>query len=108
MSYNLFLDDEIDSYKVTWVRLPYVEWEIVRNFNNFIKVISVFGLQDFVSFDHDLGLEKTGYDCVKWLVDYCIERNIRFPKYEIHSKNPIGKANIEGYILSAKRMIETL
>ncbi len=63
------------------------------------------GLPEYVSFDHDLAdisdshKEKTGYDCVKWLVDYCIDNKIiKFPNYQVHSANPIGKKNITSYV----------
>lgn len=57
--------------------------------------------------------EKTGYDCAKWLVDYFYDtfpewndlgRNQKrtllfgFPTVYTHSANPIGSANIMGYI----------
>jgi hypothetical protein len=55
--------------------------------------------------------EKTGYDCAKWLVDYYYDNygtqesraekkssGIVFPKVYTHSANPIGSANIMGYI----------
>lgn len=77
-------------------------WVIVRNYDEFVNHVTNNGLPEFVSFDHDLGLdanvEKTGYDCVKWLVNYCIDNNKPFPDYKVHSMNPIGKENIEKYI----------
>ena len=57
--------------------------------------------------------EKTGYDCAKWLVEHFYETNpewieenrtfhkgnkIKFPSVYVHSANPIGSANIMGYI----------
>jgi hypothetical protein len=56
--------------------------------------------------------EKTGYDCAKWLVDHYYQLNpnldvsrferkskdFKFPKVYTHSANPIGSANIMGYI----------
>lgn len=58
--------------------------------------------------------EKTGMDCAKWLVDYYYDNynfaedlisrkskkilGITFPKVYTHSANPIGSANIMGYI----------
>jgi hypothetical protein len=60
-----------------------------------------------------LGEEKTGFDCAKFLVSHYYskfpnERNrseeekktngISFPTIYVHSANPIGSANIMGYI----------
>jgi hypothetical protein len=58
--------------------------------------------------------EITGYDLIKWLVDHYYEVNpekldlphsekkkldsIPFPKITVHSANPIGSANIMGYV----------
>jgi hypothetical protein len=57
--------------------------------------------------------EKTGYDCAKWLVNHFYDLNpnrleldrvskrnekIKFPTVYTHSANPIGSANIMGYI----------
>jgi thioester reductase-like protein len=73
-----------------------------------------------ISLDHDLGdeamteyytnvrnnyqldysniQEKTGYDCCKWLVNKSIETGIPIPQVYVHSANPIGSANMMGYI----------
>jgi hypothetical protein len=48
-----------------------------------------------IHFDHDLGEGKSGYDCAKWLVDWCIENGYGVPDYTIHSANPVGRQNIE-------------
>lgn len=50
----------------------------------------------------DYGPEKTGYDCAKWLVDFCEERNAKFPDFIVHSMNPVGRARIQAYIDNAK------
>ena len=63
--------------------------------------------------DYDNIEEKTGYDAAKWLVFkfYGLNENrinmsrfdkkqkpIKFPEVVVHSANPIGSANIMGYI----------
>jgi hypothetical protein len=61
--------------------------------------------------DYENIKEKTGYDCAKWLVDYYLDNfntqekrtekkknGILFPTVYTHSANPIGSANIMGYI----------
>jgi len=55
--------------------------------------------------------EKTGLDCAKWLINHYLDNNInensrvakringiKFPTVYTHSANPIGSANIMGYI----------
>ena len=131
MSYNLFLDDERIPHDVKWIELPLVEWTIARSYTDFTRIVSSLGLPRRVSFDHDLAdqhypwtpenqeayknakdplvipydkyKEKTGYECAKWLVAYCIERGYTFPEYFVHTMNPIGKENIIQYIESYRK-----
>ena len=89
---KLYLDD---------IRIPKTEgWDIVRNYDEFVFWVRLHGIPDELSFDHDLGedTEKTGLNVAKWLGQYCIEKNTPFPKWNVHSANPVGKANIEAYI----------
>ena len=115
MSYNLFLDDERFPRDVKWVELPPVVWFIVRSYDEFVKLVTEKGCPNIVTFDHDLAdahyrgqesSEKTGYDCAKWLVSYCMNGETIFPKYYVHSLNPIGKENIITYIESYKRTLK--
>ena len=117
MSYKLFLDDIRLPKDVKWMQMPLGPWIIVRSHDEFVKHIVQHGLPSFVSFDHDLGLEhyivgapkyneykeKTGHDCAKWLVEYCMNNNLEFPEYQVHSMNPIGSTNIRSYIESYKK-----
>lgn len=106
------------------------DWSIVRNYFEFCNYIQKFGLPDFISFDHDLSddhyndlfsdenwskndndivlkydeyKEKTGYECAKWLVDWCLENEKSLPQFVVHSANPVGKQNIETYLNNAKK-----
>ena len=112
---RLYLDD---------VRTPIgTDWVIVRNYDQFVSTIRLYGLEKFevISLDHDLGdesmieyysnvkknyelnydnivNEKTGYDCCKFLVAESMTKNIPLPQIYIHSANPIGSGNMLGYI----------
>ncbi len=111
---KIYLDD---------VRTPIdPTWKVVRNYHEFIDAIEELGLDsiDRISLDHDLGEEamteyyknvspnyrldynnineKTGMDCVKWLIDYCLDTGHSLPHVTVHSANPIGSANMMGYI----------
>jgi hypothetical protein len=48
-----------------------------------------------VHFDHDLGDGKNGYDCAKWLINWCLENGYGVPDYDIQTANPVGRKNIE-------------
>ena len=102
--YKLFLDD---------IRMPVSEgWHIVRNYNEFVDTINKYGLPVFISFDHDLStehysnmpsVEKTGYDCAKFLVEYCMDNKKELPDFYVHSMNPVGSANIKTLLNNAKK-----
>ncbi len=111
---RLYLDD---------VRTPISEdWVVARNYDDFVSKINYCGLESFevISLDHDLGegamveyytnvknnytldynniTEKTGMDCCKWLVSESMNKHIPLPQIYVHSANPIGSANMMGYI----------
>ena len=67
----------------------------VYNYEEFVTYLERKGRPDFISFDHDLGEDLSGYDCAKYLVEYCLEHQLPLPDYQVHSKNPVGKENIE-------------
>ena len=48
-------------------------------------------------------LAKSGYDCAKWLVDYCIDNDTQIPYWNVQSANPVGKENINGLLINAKK-----
>jgi len=111
---RLYLDD---------VRTPKNDdWQVVRSYDEFVAHIKLNGLDAYevISLDHDLGdsamneyynnvhpnytldynniSEKTGLDCAKWLVAESMTKGIQMPQIYTHSANPIGSANIMGYI----------
>lgn len=119
--YYIFLDDERHPTQVKWIQIPDLPWTVVRNFGNFKALILLKGyLPEFISFDHDLSLEhyadlvknefdyskyleKSGYDCAKWLIDYCLKNDLQLPKYTIHSLNPVGVKNIKALLENFNR-----
>lgn len=111
---RLYLDD---------VRTPKdTDWEVVRSYDEFAAHVRLHGLENYelMSLDHDLGdtamdeyynnvhpnytldysniKEKTGMDCAKFLVAQSMTKGIALPAIYVHSANPIGSANIMGYI----------
>lgn len=67
----------------------------VYSYEEFVDYLEREGLPDFISFDHDLGEDLSGYDCAKYLVEYCLTHKLPLPNYQVHSQNPVGKENIE-------------
>lgn len=116
---KLYLDD---------IRTIPVGWFGVRSYKEFVEFIEKNGLPEFISFDHDLAdehyddyfdnylkpesevklkydeyKEKTGYDCAKWLIEYCEKNNLELPVYQIHSFNGVGRFNIEQLLEGYKK-----
>lgn len=111
MTYNLFIDDERVPSDVKWMnhqeQADYrnLDWVIARNQNEVEYLIENRGFPEKISFDHDLGDETngTGYSIAKYLVNLDLDTDYKMPEnfiFYVHSKNPIGKVNIENYLNS--------
>lgn len=124
---NLFLDDfrqPADAANYMRSRIgeeaavyTQLEWQVVRDFRQFVDWIQEKGMPELISFDHDLAdehyevvcscgssedypehfNEKTGLDCAKWLVGYHLRVGGTFPKIMVHSMNPWGTERIHKY-----------
>ena len=127
---RLFLDDIRNPIDCTKYMTPsdiyFGDWDIVRNYDEFVNYIKVNGIPDIISFDHDLAdehydpsmyyltptynekyetfREKTGYDCVKFMGEYCIENSIPIPICYIHSMNPVGRENIKNVLVNLRKI----
>lgn len=97
-------------------------FDVVKNYDEFVEYIETFGVPEVISFDHDLHMEhtlyffenggfreppdpnnaiftnKTGYDCAKWLLEYCDANNLNLKNIIVHSRNPLGQRNIYNLI----------
>lgn len=127
MGYKLFLDDcRIMTDCVVYMHQRigkknpiYLEkdWVICRNFGCFKATIEDMGLPNFISYDHDLAdehyisfeeevgtyKEKTGYECAKWLVEYCQSKGLKIPEFAVHSMNSVGAERIFSLLTKATR-----
>ena len=81
----------------------YTEALWIKSYKAFTKTILSIGLPELISFDNDLGEEKEGYDCAKWLVEYCMDRNLPLPKWQVHSANPVARNNINSLLNNYKK-----
>lgn len=124
----LWLDDVRDPFdkNIDWLIFSPIGRNVdahwVTSYTEFVDWIMINGLPDGICFDHDLGMEhikwyfnnggnnnppdpsladftmKTGFDCAKWLVNYCMENDLDLPPYGIQSANPVGRENIDKYL----------
>lgn len=119
----LWLDDIRDPNTGDWLNQYAPEFtssggEViwVKNYNQFTDWIKTNGLPHMIAFDHDLGEDvardrvsngmskrqarikkretMSGFDCAKWLVEYCMDNQIELPHWTVQSANPVGKENI--------------
>lgn len=116
---RIYLDD---------IRTPHdPSWVVVRNYEEFVEKITEIGLAniELISLDHDLGHtamqewytnvstnytlnydnieEKTGMDCVKWLVEKWLDGE-PVCRVMVHSANAVGSGNMMGYINNYKHL----
>jgi len=106
--YQIFLDDERNPSDVFWAPWHIQEkyhnekWIICRKREEVYCAIYQKGFPSYISFDHDLGEnESTGFDIAKMIVDMDLDGFRDIPEdfsFYVHSKNPVGKKNIETYL----------
>ena len=99
----LFLDDFRDPFEDNWIRYSPIGTDCdivwVKTYQEFVDRVMCYGLPDAICFDHDLGTHNgNGYECAKFLIDYCINNNLKLPLYAIQSANPVGKENIDSLL----------
>lgn len=56
-----------------------------------------------ISFDHDLGSSRTGYDVATFIEALAASGMMRRLKWTVHSANPVGRRQIEAAMKSAER-----
>jgi len=132
----LWLDDirnPKDKIWTDWMRdadISMLEYDIiwVKSYDEFCTWLTLNGLPDMICFDHDLGLDevhekktmsksalkrfrktpeyKTGFDCAKWLIEFCLDNLVNPPDYKIQSSNPVGAENIKGLIENFRKNVK--
>lgn len=102
MKWMLFIDD---------IRNPKTvgNWKVARTGKEAFILIEQFGFPEHISFDHDLGCDAygqllpTAYDFVKELGEMILDGKLVIPEnfsYNIHSSNPVGRQNIDNYLIN--------
>jgi hypothetical protein len=101
MGFKVYLDD---------VRsVPQPDWILIKTVPELIVLIQLIGDQiDVISLDHDLGLNTpSGYDFVKWLEKKVFDGKYKaIPELRVHSKNPVGRKNLENGIRAIWKRLE--
>lgn len=91
--YNIYLDDIRNPKELR-------EFVVLRSMTAATEYVTAHGFPTYISFDHDLAEELTGYDFAKWLVELDMQTNTMPADFEfnVHSANPVGAANITAYL----------
>lgn len=116
--YNLFLDStktpkDVSLYNNSDSRYVNLEWIIVKNFMEFVNEIADRYLdnelpnvisfdnylidddvEDMTNPDYNSFGDRTGYHCARWLLDFCIDKDIKLPTYLLHSIKESETINI--------------
>ncbi len=86
------------------IRDPKTNFDIiVRSSKEAIDFIEKYGCPDFISFDHDLGGDDTSMIFIKKMIELDLDLGNFIPvdfKWNVHSANPVGVENINGYLKS--------
>ena len=95
----LFIDNHRFPSEIDWMeddsRVYIVEdWDIVRDYDEFVNYIDATGVPSVVSFGYKLSKNKTGYNCAEYLIEYCIRYDVMPPVQLCHSKHKSGKKKI--------------
>jgi len=65
----------------------------VRTADEAINALSK-GNIGYISFDHDLGIGKSGYDVANWIEKAVVLHNFGRIGWDVHSQNPVGAQRI--------------
>jgi len=97
---RIFIDD---------IRTPKNKYDLIlRSSEETIKYLEGHQCPDFISFDHDLGDDDTAMIIIKWLINKDLDTYENTGEnyipnsfsFNVHSANPVGSANINGYLNS--------
>lgn len=109
----IWLDDLRDpaDFRMDWLAFSPIGREVevvwLKDYFQFRNWIKQNGLPDGICFDHDLGEDTpSGYECAKWLVNYCLDNKLSPPVWSSQSANPVGKANINRLLRNFVRSLK--
>lgn len=85
---KLFLDDIREP--------PDNTWHVARSYEQAVFLVDMLGFPEMVSFDHDLGEDRTGMDFAHFLINLDLDSGTMPDHFtfRVHSANPVGHENI--------------
>ena len=104
--FNVILDDvrelsQVESLLQMELKTSVHKTFIVRTSTEFIELISDRGVpvDGIIFLDNDLGEEMEGYDCLKWLIEKCLDEDLDLPMVLVHSQNTVAQDNMRSSII---------
>jgi hypothetical protein len=97
-SLKIFMVVERNCAMKLWVddiRPPPEDYDFLAKTYEEAVLLLQTGIITYISLDHDLGTEKTGYDIAKFIEENAINGRLPKMKCKVHSMNPIGVLNIK-------------
>ena len=99
----LWIDDIRNPLENDWLVFSPIGKDVdvvwVKSYDAFVDYLNrADKLPDAICFDHDLGDGKSGYDCAKYLVEFCMDRGLKLPEWKCQSANPVGRENIDALL----------
>ena len=88
---KIWLDDKREPPDETWA------W--ARDYKDAVALMECNKI-DFVSFDHDLGRGRTGYDVACKVEELAHRGAIGRFGWDVHSQNPVGAVRIQSAMLA--------
>lgn len=104
----LWVDDRINPMerKMDWLGYSPVGREVkvvwIKSYTEFKLWLELNGKPDGVCFDYNLGIDApTGYECAKYLIEFCRRNKLKLPSWSSQCTNPSEKAKINRLLKSA-------
>lgn len=106
--YQLWLDDDAKTIGMESFRYPPNNigetWIIASSIEEAKQIVKENGMPIHMDLDHDLGTGNA-MEFLKWLAFEYWDGKSQIPTHDIHSMNPIGRANIAAFMYSWARSI---
>lgn len=102
MGWHLFLDDERDPAR------PTSDTVVCRTAEEARSEVAARGSPYVMDLDHDLGDGEDAMGFLRWFAEEALDGRISVPEgfsYAVHSQNPVGRANINGFMTGLLRAL---
>lgn len=92
MKIYIYVDDIRECTWANILKSNQYQVQICRDYHSTIDILNCCtkNNETFIDLDHDIGLDGSGYDICK----YIVEHQIPLIGFHIHSMNPIGAQNM--------------